>query len=236
MTALTHASPQLTSAAPDFFDELSENNNNAWWEANSDRYEHAVRAPLVELLARLEPEFGVGRILRPQHDRRFSPAGAPYKTYAGAFVSSCDDIGYYLLVDARGVRAAAGCRRGMGTRLLAYRAAVLDEKTGVELDLIVADVTKAGCALTGQRLVGPPRGGRARPSASGAAALPILGGRAPLRRPSLAWHGVPGRDARVSGMAHDEPACRVAGSRANERGRAELGRTGRRASRSRRAR
>ena len=63
-----------------FFLGLRANNNKPYFEAHRKQYEEDVKAPMVALLADLEPEFGPARrISRPHRDIRFSADKSPYK-------------------------------------------------------------------------------------------------------------------------------------------------------------
>ena len=80
-----------------FFEELSENNNRDWFQANKPQFENKVKKPFVafvsELINRvqqddplvtLEPKEAIFRIYR---DVRFSKNKAPYKTHMSAVIS-----------------------------------------------------------------------------------------------------------------------------------------------------
>ena len=63
-----------------YFLELRANNNKAWFDAHRKTYDEAIKAPMVALLADLEPEFGPARrISRPNRDIRISADKSPYK-------------------------------------------------------------------------------------------------------------------------------------------------------------
>jgi uncharacterized protein (DUF2461 family) len=63
--------------ALEFFDALEAENTKANWLRNKTTYETKVRAPMEELLAELQPEWGEGRIFRPYRDIRFSSENIP---------------------------------------------------------------------------------------------------------------------------------------------------------------
>ena len=63
--------------ALEFFEGLEADNSKAYWQRHKDVYDTIVRAPMEELLAELEPEFGEGRIFRPYRDIRFSRDKSP---------------------------------------------------------------------------------------------------------------------------------------------------------------
>src|SRR5258706_205688 len=76
-----------------FFLGLKVNNSKAYFEDHRKQYEHDVKAPLVALLAGLEPEFGPARISRPNRDIRFSADKSPYKTNIYASTERGGDVG-----------------------------------------------------------------------------------------------------------------------------------------------
>src|SRR6202049_158551 len=87
-----------------FFLGLKVNNSKAYFESHRKQYEHDVKAPMVALLADLEPEFGAARVSRPNRDIRFSAAKFAYKTNIYATTTS----GGYVALDAAGLAAGGG--------------------------------------------------------------------------------------------------------------------------------
>ena len=120
--------------ALEFFDGLEAENSKAYWQRNKDIYDTVVRAPMEELLAELEPEFGEGRIFRPYRDIRFSADKSPYKTHMGAMVG-----GGYVQLSAEGIAAGSGMWEMAPDQLERYRRAVDQDRSGRALDGIVAD-------------------------------------------------------------------------------------------------
>ena len=140
--------------ALEFFEGLEADNSKAYWQANKAVYEREVRAPMEELLAELQPDFGDGKIFRPYRDVRFSADKSPYKTNIAATIG-----GRYvqLTADAFGV----GCGRWEMTSedLERYREAVDDDRTGAELTKLVAAAGKAGLEISGHEVLKTaPRG------------------------------------------------------------------------------
>jgi len=112
----------------EFFDELGMDNSKGYWTEHREFYEVSVLGPMQVLLAELAPEFGEGRVFRPYRDRRFSRDKSPYKTNIAAH----NDAGYISLSsDALGV--GSGLYMPSPDQLARYRAAVADDKCGVEL-------------------------------------------------------------------------------------------------------
>lgn len=86
----------FTQATFEFLEELSGNNNRAWFEANKPRYEALVREPALDFidamapeLARFAPHFRAdsrkmgGSLMRVFRDTRFARDKTPYKTNIG---------------------------------------------------------------------------------------------------------------------------------------------------------
>ncbi len=94
-----------------------------------------ILGPMQALMAELAPEFGEGRIFRPYRDTRFSADKSPYKTNIAAH----NDAGYISLSsDALGV--GSGLYMPSPDQLTCFRAAVADERKGVELPGLLKDL------------------------------------------------------------------------------------------------
>jgi len=145
-------------AALDFYDDLEMDNTKSFWEAHKKVYDEAVKAPMLALVAALEPEFGTAKVFRPYRDVRFAKDKTPYKTNQGAYVAVGPATGWYLEVSARGVRVGAGIYEAAGERLAAFRDAIADDKTGPQLKRILTKLEKAGWELGGEQLKTAPRG------------------------------------------------------------------------------
>ncbi|GAB3415847.1 DUF2461 domain-containing protein [Flindersiella endophytica] len=130
--------------ALEFYDGLLADNSKAYWTEHKAAYEELVRAPMLALLAELEPEFGAGRIFRPFRDMRFSKDKSPYKTNIGATL----EHGGYIQLSADGLAAADGMYFMMPDQLARFRAAVADDVTSAELMAQLAKLTKQGVAIT----------------------------------------------------------------------------------------
>jgi len=100
---------------------------------------------MAELLAELEPEFGPGRIFRPNRDVRFSADKSPYKTAIAATLEQ----GGYLQLSARGLGAGAGMYMMAADQLERYRRAVADDDTGDALRTLIAATEKHGIDVSG---------------------------------------------------------------------------------------
>src|SRR4051812_30135425 len=90
-----------------FYEGLEADNSRTYWTDQAERYERAVRTPMLALIAALEPEFGPMKFFRPQRDLRFSADKSPYKTHAGAVTRGEDGAAArYVQLSADGLMYA----------------------------------------------------------------------------------------------------------------------------------
>ena len=131
-----------------FFLGLKVTNTKIYFEAHRRQYEEEVKAPMVALLADLEPEFGPAHLTRPNRDIRFSADKSPYKTniYADAHA------GGYVALDASGLVAAGGRYMLDADQLARFRAAVAADASGKKLLKIVGALREKGYDVEGQEL------------------------------------------------------------------------------------
>src|SRR5258708_20985031 len=141
--------------AVEFYRGLSADNTKAYWTAHKQVYDAQVHAPMAELLAELEREFGPGRIARPYRDIRFRADKSPYKTEIYATL----DRGGYVRFGADGLTAALGYYMMTPAQVDRYRHAVDDETHGARLAALVERVRGEGLMVGGgQALQTAPRG------------------------------------------------------------------------------
>ncbi|QIX49513.1 DUF2461 domain-containing protein [Rhodococcus sp. DMU1] len=145
-------------AALDFYEDLEADNSKPFWAAHKAVYDDCVRGPMLALLAELEPEFGPGKAFRPHRDVRFSADKSPYKTHQGGFVQTGPGVGFYVQIDAAGLRIAGGFYAGSSAQVSAYRATVDDSRHGPRLETLVRRLRRAGYEIGGERLKTRPRG------------------------------------------------------------------------------
>jgi uncharacterized protein (TIGR02453 family) len=119
--------------AVEFLEELEVENTKAFWQAHKGVYETKVLAPMVALLAELAPEFGEGRVFRPYRDTRFSADKSPYKTN----IAGHNHAGYISL-SAHTLGVGSGLYIPSANQLARFRAAVDEERSGMELVALVA--------------------------------------------------------------------------------------------------
>lgn len=142
--------------ALEFYEGLVADNSKTYWTANKAVYDEKVRAPMVELLAELEPVFGKGRVLRPYRDVRFSADKSPYKTEIAAILEDGDG---YIQLSASGLGAGSGMWMMDAKQLELYRQAVIDEKAGTELAAMVAQFRRRRFHIGGEGVLKTaPRG------------------------------------------------------------------------------
>jgi uncharacterized protein (TIGR02453 family) len=146
-----------------FLRDLAENNNKPWFEANKDIYLTAVQAPAVALVATLGaqlherfPEIhydtrtnGTGSLMRIYRDTRFSADKSPYKTNVAMMFTSGQAgkmaaPGFGLQLTPERVDLVAGLFDFAPPVLATYRAAVLDDDLGAQLEQAAAAVRNAG--------------------------------------------------------------------------------------------
>ena len=126
-----------------FFEGLEADNSKAYWQANKDVYENAVRAPMEELLDELAPTWGEGRIFRPYRDVRFSSDKSPYKTNIAAMLGEG-----YIHLNADGLGAGRGMWEMAPDQLERYREAVSDDRSGKKLASLAKEARAAGLDVT----------------------------------------------------------------------------------------
>jgi len=124
--------------AIEFFEGLEEDNSRTYWQAHKDTYAQFVKGPMEALLAELEDDFGPGRIFRPNRDVRFSNDKSPYKLNCAAQLT-----GGYVSLSADELFAGSGLYMPMPEQLKRLRAAIDADRTGRELEAIVAALRKA---------------------------------------------------------------------------------------------
>ena len=160
----------------DFLADLEVHNDKAWFDRNRDRYEAAYLEPakdfvdaLGEVLQRdisagirAEPKVN-SSIRRINRDVRFSKDKSPYKDHLDLMFpegegKAQESPGFYFRLSADEVLLAAGMRGFEKGALERYRAAVLDDATGIELEKAIAKVRRAGADYGEPRWKRVPRG------------------------------------------------------------------------------
>ena len=132
--------------ALEFYEGLEADNTKTYWHAHKAEYESIVKGPMLELLAELAPEFGEGRIFRPNRDIRFSNDKSPYKTNCAATLTG----GGYVSFSSNGLAAGTGYYGMEPAQLDRYRKAVVDDATGPQLEAVAATLRKGGIEVQGR--------------------------------------------------------------------------------------
>lgn len=154
-----------------FLDELAANNDRAWFQANKDRYESEVKAPLLAFIGDVsgdlskiskqilaDPTPSGGSMFRIHRDTRFSKDKSPYKTHAAAQFrhrASTKDVhapGFYLHLEPGSVFVAGGAWHPEPGVLAAVRDRIVAKPKLWEA------VKKTGLELGGESLKRPPAG------------------------------------------------------------------------------
>lgn len=144
-----------TAAAIEFFEELESDNSKAYWQAHKAIYDEKVRRPMEELLVELAPEFGEGKIFRPNRDVRFSADKSPYKTAIAATLAK----GGYVSFSADGLGVGSGMYRPMADQLERLRRSIVDDRKGAELEKLVKHVRAKGIDVSAhEELKTAPKG------------------------------------------------------------------------------
>ncbi len=150
----------------DFFDDLSENNNREWFQANRKRYEKSVKEPfaaftnaLIKRVREHEPDVDItakDAVMRINRDIRFSPDKTPYHTYVGAFISAAgrkdkSRPGSFVRIDTRNLLFAGGAYSPDKEQLLRIRTAIAHDLDGFDALLNDEDFKEKFGTLPGEK-------------------------------------------------------------------------------------
>lgn len=140
-----------------FLKDLKKNNKREWFTANKARYEEHVLAHLKAVVEEGESAYGNGKNFRIHRDVRFSNDKTPYKTHASA-VFERKGIVHYLHIESDHMFAATGCHMMAKDQLARFYEAIDDDKSGKQLEKLVAKAEKADLEVGGTALKTAPRG------------------------------------------------------------------------------
>ena len=151
--------PGFPPAVFAWFEGLEADNSREYVQRTRDVLDGPVRDGMEALLDELAgEEFGPEvKLFRQHRDLRFSRDKSPYKTRTYGLVHG-GPRAYYAELSARGLYAGTGFYRPERETLSRFRAAVLDDVTGPELEQLVADARAAGLEVEGATLRSAPRG------------------------------------------------------------------------------
>ncbi len=160
-----------------FFQEIKENNNKAWFDANKKRFKQSVQTPaqafvvtlgekLVTLTDSIQYDVklnGSGSIMRIYRDVRFSKDKTPYKTNLGIVWwegegKKTEAPGFYFHMSADELWMGGGLYMFPKDFLPKYRAAVIDDELGGQLEHVIAELGAMGYAVNGDQYARVPRG------------------------------------------------------------------------------
>ena len=145
-------------AALEFYRDLEQENNRAFWLAHKETYDRDVKAPFEALSDLVAEEFGPLKVFRPNRDVRFSKDKSPYKTRCYAVTEGEGGEAYYVEVSARGLVVASGFWMMANDQLDRYRRAVDDEGAGTDLERIMTDLAAQLLTNDAPGLKTAPRG------------------------------------------------------------------------------
>ncbi len=117
----------------EFYERLEVDNSKAFWQANRDVYERAVKGPYAELSAELASSYGPMHLFRPYRDVRFSKDKTPYKNHAGGVTESEGGVAHYVQLEAARLFVGTGMYHLAADQLERWRDAVGDDRTGTEI-------------------------------------------------------------------------------------------------------
>jgi uncharacterized protein (TIGR02453 family) len=135
--------------AMEFYEGLEADNTKSYWLAHKAFYEEQVKGPMEALLAELAPEFGEGKIFRPNRDVRFSADKSPYKTAMGATAGQAG----YVQLSSKGLGVGSGMWVMEADQLDRYRRSVADDAIGGDLVAIVAQAHERGLEVQGHHVL-----------------------------------------------------------------------------------
>jgi uncharacterized protein (TIGR02453 family) len=138
--------------AVEFYAGLEADNSRTYGHEHKAVYDRCVKAPMEALLAELGDG---GRIFRPNRDVRFSKDKSPYKLNCAAHLPS----GGYVSLSADGLFVGSGLYMPDASALRRFRAAVDDDRSGVELVSIVDALRRGGYEVGAHEVLkSAPRG------------------------------------------------------------------------------
>jgi uncharacterized protein (TIGR02453 family) len=164
------AAPHLGPSLFKFLRDLKRHNDREWFDANRERYENDVRAPLLAFISDFGPRLAKiskhmvadprpigGSLFRIHRDIRFSKDKSPYKTHAACHFrheETSKDVhgpGFYLHLEPGNVFVAGGMWRPDAVSLGKIRTAMVASPPRWKKATF-------GIELGGESLKRPPRG------------------------------------------------------------------------------
>lgn len=167
------AAPRFTPKATSFLRSLERHNDREWFKARKEQYEQLLRAPMIEVIAKLAEDFprfapdlvaspGVS-LYRIYRDTRFSGDKKPLKTHIGAIfptrgLPKHQGAGLYVEVGPRWVWAGGGMYMPETAQLLAVREHIAGNSRRLRSIVESPRFRRAVGTLEGRQLTRVPRG------------------------------------------------------------------------------
>lgn len=169
---------EFTGFPPDFFrffKELEANNERPWFNANKDRFQASVQAPMSAFIVAMAPRLKKisshyvadpkphgGSMFRIYRDTRFSKDKTPYKTHAAchfrhAAGKDAHAPGFYAHFAREGLFFGGGIWNPPGPQLGRIREAIADNPAAWARIRNAAAIRRRG-GIQGDSLKRPPRG------------------------------------------------------------------------------
>ena len=184
---MSKAFPGFPPQMPTFFRGLERNNRREWFMPRKELFETKIRAPMIELVTRLNDEF---RKLAPDHvgdeptrliyriyrDTRFSKDKSPYKSHLGATFAHRTlprhaGAGYYFEISHRYVGIAGGVYMPGPEELATIRRAIAGDAKGFLAIVGSRSLKKRFGEMQGESLTRLPKAWQARAESPVAAYL-----------------------------------------------------------------
>ena len=147
----------FSRAAGEFFTALESNNRRDWFDLHRGEWRTLVKAPLDDLLAHAESQYGSGRVMRINRDVRFSADKSPYNTAVSLWAGGVG--GVYLRVSADGLEVGGGLYEPSRDQLARARHEIDGRPAAADdLERILAELTDGGFEVAGPSLATAPRG------------------------------------------------------------------------------
>ena len=175
MLPMHNVRTMFNQAAFDFLQELTLNNERAWFDENRQRYESLVREPALDFIEAMAPELAKisphmradarksgGSLMRVFRDTRFARDKTPYKTNIGiqfrhAIGTDVHAPGFYVHLSVDECFFGAGCWHPEADVLGRIRDAIAKD---TKRWIAARDDRAFGThwAFAGESLTRPPRG------------------------------------------------------------------------------
>ena len=135
--------------AIDFYERLAADNSRAFWHANKDTFERAVKTPMIEMC---EHSTSTGRSGCSGRRTTCGSPGTARRTRRSRVPTPRSEggTGYYVQVSAAGLMCGAGYYAMAKDQLERFREAVDNEHTGAEIAAVCAALDRARATASGR--------------------------------------------------------------------------------------